>query len=345
MLGFRQAAELTIEIAKALASAHEQQIYHRDLKPANILIDKSGKPYVADFGLALKRDDQSDRKGEKAGTPTYMAPEQHRAESESIDGRSDIWSLGVILYKSLTGETPFRGMTQSVLASEIENRPLTPPRQLNNEIPAPFDAICERCLAKNPHDRYAIDLADDLQQWLSATTPATAPTDIRRRTVVALSRCFAILLAALMWISFGSTSDLNSHKRDLQSTSDTKPAQRVILPVLQDPYEIDAWAFPDRWEPLLRVQPQLLIGPDVISANQEHHKPELEKFSVDVADIGTWSTGETKSTTFGLNVTISRTRWNGRCGIIWGYNQISDKQASFSSVEVVDQPEGSLIQF
>ena len=117
-------------IGEALHAAHRKGLVHRDVKPGNILIDRDDRAFLADFGLALHESSQSGRAGELAGTLVYMSPEQVRGEVHRLDGRSDIWSLGVILYELLVGRRPSAGTTQQDLFDEIEHRDPKPPRQV-----------------------------------------------------------------------------------------------------------------------------------------------------------------------------------------------------------------------
>ncbi len=166
-LSYGESAEMLCKIARALEHAHERRLIHRDLKPGNILIETvSSTPYLTDFGLAIREEDGRLRH-EIAGTPAYMSPEQFRGEGHRLDGRSDIFSLGVILYELLTGQRPFRGDSFDVLMKQVISLDPVSPKILNPSIPIELDRICMRALSKRATDRYpnARSMAEDLENW------------------------------------------------------------------------------------------------------------------------------------------------------------------------------------
>lgn len=174
-------ALLVAKIADALAYAHRRGIFHRDLKPANVLIDKHGNPYITDFGLALHEREQQYLPRQRCGTPHYMPPEQVAGLTRQLDGRSDIWSLGVILYELLTKRRPFLGRNEHEIFDQIEHNDPRPPRQIDASIHPELQRICLKCLERHQRDRYptADDLADDLRHWIANPAPDRAKTGQR----------------------------------------------------------------------------------------------------------------------------------------------------------------------
>jgi serine/threonine protein kinase len=169
-LSLHEAVELVVTVAEALQHAHKQGLVHRDIKPGNILLDKTGKPFVVDFGLALRERDVG-KEPCFAGTPAYMSPEQARGEGHRVDGRSDIFSLGIMFYELLTGRRPFQGDSQAEVLEKITTIEVRPPRQWDETIPKELERICLKSLSKRASERYttAKDMADDLRYWLRSS--------------------------------------------------------------------------------------------------------------------------------------------------------------------------------
>jgi formylglycine-generating enzyme required for sulfatase activity len=180
----RRLAAIIAQVADAVHHAHVHQtgLVHRDLKPSNILLDLQGEPHVCDFGLAVDAEVQRLRRHEVAGTLHYMAPEQVRGETHRLDGRTDIWALGVILYRGLTGKLPFPGRNPNEIFDEILHRDPRPPRMSEPSVCPELERICLRCLSRPMCDRYltAADLAADLERWLTGITRPHDPHDPAR---------------------------------------------------------------------------------------------------------------------------------------------------------------------
>ena len=178
-------------IARAVQYAHERGFLHCDLKPSNILLDREGRPYVTDFGLAKRASEDSavSLSGAIMGTPSYMAPEQASGSRKGLRPTTDVYGLGAIFYELLTARPPFRAETVPETVVAVLERDPIPPRELCPEVPKELETICLKCLEKSPQDRYAsaAALADELDRYLQgevidATTldPPPAPLESAR---------------------------------------------------------------------------------------------------------------------------------------------------------------------
>ncbi len=200
----RRAADIARQVASALAVAHRLGVIHRDVKPGNIMLTPEGAVKVADFGIARAWDQttQLTEAGAVIGTATYFSPEQ--AQGEPADIRSDIYSLGVVLYEMLVGRPPFQGETPMAVAYQHVSSEVTPPSSRNSDVPPELDFIVLRALAKNPDRRYqdAESFLRDLDAWLRgeeipgvasrkpqpSSQPASAPAPVVVRRPVSASR-------------------------------------------------------------------------------------------------------------------------------------------------------------
>jgi serine/threonine protein kinase len=177
-----EAARIVAQVAAALHYAHLQGLVHRDIKPANILLDEQGRPHLTDFGLAVREEDLPKERGRLAGTRHYMSPEQVRREAHHIDGRTDIYSLGVVLYELLCGRRLFEAKTVAELEDQILHREAKPPRQIKDSIPAELERICLKALSKRINERYTTgkDMAEDLQRVFGPATGGQAMTSLEK---------------------------------------------------------------------------------------------------------------------------------------------------------------------
>ncbi len=176
--GWREAARIAAALADALAHAHSRLIVHRDVKPANVILTPDRGPVLVDFGLGLDDTGAGGELGVISGTPAYMAPEQVAGTAHRIDGRTDVYSLGVVLYQMLCGRVPFRAVNSRELLRQVQDDEPQPPRQLARDIPPDLERACLMALAKRQQDRFttAADFADDLRRVLP---PAARARDSR----------------------------------------------------------------------------------------------------------------------------------------------------------------------
>jgi serine/threonine protein kinase len=235
-------AATTVEtLARAMQYAHDRGVIHRDLKPGNVLLTKDGQPKVADFSLAKQAQGSSHTQaGQVMGTPSYMAPEQARADMAAIGPACDQFALGGILYACLTGRPPFNGATTVETLDQVRNLDPAPPSQLNQNVPRDLETICLKCLQKDTAKRYAscAELADDLRRYLDGRPIIARPVSAwerslrwtkRNPTIAALVVGVAILLLTVTVVSSSSWLTIRGQNRKLLASAETINVQNAEL--------------------------------------------------------------------------------------------------------------------
>ncbi|MGO9470387.1 MAG: protein kinase domain-containing protein [Isosphaeraceae bacterium] len=214
----RGAAQLVATVARAVHHAHQRGVLHRDLKPSNIVIDAAGQPHVTDFGLArrVEGDPELTQSGAILGTPSYMAPEQASGQRKAISTVTDVYGLGAVLYALLTGKPPFKGDSVLETLDQVRQAPPEPPSGIGRRLDRDLEAICLKCLEKEPEGRYpsALALAEDLERWLAGkptqARPLSRPARLRRWASRRWKRlaAAAALLVILGLIGIGIVQDM-----------------------------------------------------------------------------------------------------------------------------------------
>lgn len=234
---------LVAQLLRALSYAHERGIIHRDVKPSNILVTASGTVKVADFGIArIVEDDAAEagEPGEIVGSARYMSPEQLRGMEATP--RSDVYSVGVLLYHCLTGRAPFSGDVRSVARQHIHTFP-TPPRKVNRKISAHAEAVILRAMAKDPDDRYpsAAAMLDDLEAGLpprsarTSETPKSASGRGRKSLLLAFATSLMILLGGAGLASGLGYLDPVSYRGAVDALGRMEPLEQAEPPAPPEP--------------------------------------------------------------------------------------------------------------
>ncbi|NOZ41434.1 MAG: serine/threonine protein kinase [Planctomycetes bacterium] len=197
----QETVQLCATLAEALAYAHQQGVIHRDLKPSNVMLDRDHQPHIMDFGLAKRELGEITMTidGTVLGTPAYMSPEQAQGKSHWIDRRTDIYSMGVMLFQMLTGELPYRGTAQQQIQQRVvDDAP--DPRKLNAHVPADLATICLKCLERDANRRFANagEFAAELRRFLAGEPIKSRPISNFKRAVRWAKRKPALATAGIL---------------------------------------------------------------------------------------------------------------------------------------------------
>ncbi|MBU4202707.1 MAG: serine/threonine protein kinase [Acidobacteria bacterium] len=226
----QEVSQLFTQLCDALDYAHKHGIIHRDIKPANILIDDNGRPFILDFGVARIGASTMTQTGKTLGTPSYMSPEQ--VIGKKIDNRSDIFSLGVVLYELLTGRRPFEAENITTIIYKIINEEPPPLSDVRKDAPAGFADILDRVLAKKPEERYQTggELVKDLKRLASPSQetyvmdiPAAASFGKKPKSKKAVG--VVVTLMSLVVVSMGVLLILSPWKKNVPEISTSVPAK------------------------------------------------------------------------------------------------------------------------
>lgn len=333
-LSVAETVRLCEQVAEAIHQGHKLGLVHRDLKPANILLDDAGNAKVCDFGLALEENAHRSERGDVSGTWPYMSPEQIEGKTGQLDGRSDLWSLGVILYECLAGRRPFPGETFEQIRQEVLARDPKPLRQLDDAIPPALDELCRKCLQRDLSQR--IRTAHDVSQTLAAIE---SPPARRWPMLLVVAGLMLLIGTAAGIIGFNGGFSNRPEVEDDAVTpmlAEETPAAAASEPVAQRGNS-EAIEVQSLLRPVGRTTSAWQTMPD-------GNGVQAETQTVDLLSFGALTGDDV------LEVDLQQARWTGGVGLFFGHRPIVVNEVEsrhFHALVIEPDPNGGwqLIRF
>jgi hypothetical protein len=335
-LPIRDAANLVREIAVAVQAVHEKKIVHRDLKPGNVLFSREGRPKVADFGLAKHQEDGETltSPGAAVGTPDYMSPEQALGRPGRNASTVDVWALGCILYACLAGRPPFKGPTHLDTLSQACEKDPEPLTSRRPEVPEELEAVCLKCLQKEPKQRYgtAGALAKDLGHWLAGEPTEARPLGMLGRAMrwVRENPRRAFLAAALAaapaalggWWMWG--------RQPVQAPTGGSDEEKTP----KRHFEPGVW-----YEMLERAPLREVVKPDGAKGDWWKHDPQKHELWMSSNDWGVLELAQVDAEGFDIEMVFEQPRWSGGVAIVWGGRDLAamDKRGNWGEFLLLAQ--------
>jgi serine/threonine protein kinase len=323
----KAACEYVATIAENLHCAHLKDVVHRDIKPSNILLDARDVAWIADFGLATSEAEQWKDCGTVLGTLRYMSPEQARGEGHLVDGRTDIYGLGMVFYELLTGRVAFLGDQPKELLEQIKKREPRPLRAIDDSIPPELERICLKCLSKDIGGRYrtAADLAGELRDWLDRPTVTTQQKSIGRRPWYGMLALGGFVLAVVILASW-ATFDWRNETGSSVHSPPTLTNEELL------------------WIERLGRGPEELVWPGHRGASTASFRDEIRSFQVTCKSPRLYRLGTIDDHAGLISINLAQPEWIGGCGVFFGYKEVPVEgklRAEFHAVvlQPVDDPQ------
>lgn len=312
-----RAVSIVIDIARALHHAHSKDMIHRDVKPGNILLRESGAAVLTDFGLALLEREIADQPNGLSGTFKFMSPEQALGDTIGIDFRTDIFSLGLVLYVMLSGRLPYPPADNATHLRYLTTRAPRPIRTIVQSCPKELDTICLRCLEMSPRDRFmtCLELADSLDAWLksnsSEQSDVAVPVTVKassHRMIMVSGLTAVVMLSCFFFLSRPSQNYAPLHSENLFTPATATEAGSLVLD--------------ENWAPLLNDEPQMVAWRDGDGRGLPEFDELLNKFAVR-SDRTRWlvSCTDLEHRPFTIRTLISVDNWIGYGGVVWGLRE------------------------